>query len=113
MASKAKSKAVVAKAKGTVLCKADAVPEEGVLQCNAGERKVCVARAGDKFFAFQSDCPHKHTPLCEGAMEGHVLTCLDHMWQWDIRTGEPQGLAEQPIKTYKLRRDGDTLLLVD
>lgn len=101
------------KAKGTVLCTADAVPQEGVLQCSAGERKVCVARTGKHFFAFQANCPHKQSPLCEGAMEGHVLTCLDHMWQWDIRTGEPQGLAEQPIKTYKLRRDGDTILLVD
>lgn len=101
------------KAKGTVLCKAADVPDEGLLQCAAGSLRVCVARSGKDYFAFQSDCPHKHTPLCEGAFDGHVLTCLDHMWQWDVRTGEPEGLAEQPIKTYRIRREGDAIVLVE
>ncbi|MBM3354733.1 MAG: Rieske 2Fe-2S domain-containing protein [Betaproteobacteria bacterium] len=107
------AKKVAKKAKGTVLCKADAVPADGLLQCAAGSLKVCVARSGKDFYAFQSECPHKRTPLCDGALDGHVLTCLDHMWQWDIRSGEPEGLAEQPIRTFKLRRDGDSLVLVE
>ena len=96
----------------TRLCSIEAVASGSILECEAGKgRKVCVARCGEEFFAFQAACPHQELPLCDGVMEGHVLTCLGHLWQWNARTGEPEGLAEQPLQTYRVVRKGDLLYL--
>lgn len=97
---------------GTVLCKVVELAPDSMLECDAGGgRKVCVARSGDAFFAFQAECPHQELAMCDGSIDGNVVTCLGHLWQWDARTGEPQGLAEQPLTVYRLRREGDAILL--
>lgn len=72
--------------------------------------QVCVVNAGDRFFACQAACPHEGIALCEGAFDGDVLTCLEHLWQWSLREGgEPRGLAEQPLTMYEVSIDGDAV----
>ena len=44
-------------------------------------------------------------PLCEGLLNGSTLTCHMHLWQWDIRTGAPFGIAEAPLQGYPLARE--------
>jgi toluene monooxygenase system ferredoxin subunit len=70
-----------------------------------------VANAGGEFFGFQASCPHQDVPLCEGLFDGATLTCHMHLWQWDVRTGAPLGLAEAPLQRYPLAREGDALYL--
>jgi toluene monooxygenase system ferredoxin subunit len=43
----------------------------------------------------QAICPHQEVALCEGLFDGTVLTCHQHLWQWDIRSGAPMGIAER------------------
>jgi toluene monooxygenase system ferredoxin subunit len=37
--------------------------------------------------AFLDKCPHMGTPLNQGLMEGRVLTCPTHHWQFDVVDG--------------------------
>ena len=79
------------------------VPANGMKECEAeGGLKLLVANAGGEFFAYQAVCPHQDVPLCEGLYDGAMLTCHQHLWQWDIRTGAPMGLAEAPLERYDL-----------
>jgi toluene monooxygenase system ferredoxin subunit len=76
--------------------------------------KVCVINAGDRFFACQAACPHQGVALCDGVFDGDVLTCLEHLWQWSLRSGgEPRGLAERPLEMYQLEVEGDAVYLTD
>jgi toluene monooxygenase system ferredoxin subunit len=34
-----------------------------------------------------------------------------HLWQWDVRTRAPLGIAEAPIERYPLVREGDSIYL--
>jgi toluene monooxygenase system ferredoxin subunit len=34
-----------------------------------------------------------------------------HLWQWDVRTGEPRGIAEAPLQLFALAREGEALYL--
>jgi toluene monooxygenase system ferredoxin subunit len=43
--------------------------------------------------------------------DGATLTCHMHLWQWDIRSGAPLGIAEAPLQRYPLAREGDALYL--
>jgi toluene monooxygenase system ferredoxin subunit len=74
--------------------------------------KVCVINAGDRFFACQAFCPHEGVALCDGVFDGDVLTCLEHLWQWSLRSGgEPRGLAEQALQMYEVEVQGDAVFL--
>ena len=95
-----------------MVCRVADVPENALKECEVeGGLKLVVANAGGEFYGFQAQCPHQDVPLCEGLFDGSTLTCHMHLWQWDVRTGAPQGIAEAPLERYSLTREGDTLYL--
>lgn len=95
-----------------LLCRVADVPENELREFEAeGGLKLVVANAGGEFFGFQASCPHQDVPLCEGLFDGSTLTCHMHLWQWDVRTGSPLGLAEAPLQRYPLARNGDSVYL--
>jgi toluene monooxygenase system ferredoxin subunit len=95
-----------------MVCRVAEVPENTLKECEAeGGLKLVVANAGGEFVGFQAMCPHQDVPLCEGLFDGSTLTCHMHLWQWDVRTGAPLGIAEAPLQRYPLTREGDTLYL--
>jgi toluene monooxygenase system ferredoxin subunit len=95
-----------------MVCRVAEVPENTLKECEAeGGLKLVVANAGGEFFGVQAICPHQEVPLCEGMFDGSTLTCHMHLWQWDVRTGAPMGIAEAPLERYPLVREGDALYL--
>ena len=95
-----------------LLCKTADVADNSLKECDAeGGLKVCVAKAGGEFFGFQAMCPHQDVPLCEGLFDGSTLTCHMHLWQWDVRSGSPMGLAEAPLQKYPVTVEGDSVYL--
>lgn len=92
----------------TLICKRSEIPDNGLKECiTQSGLKVLVANAGGEYFACQATCPHQDVSLCEGLFDGAVLTCHQHLWQWDIRTGAAIGLAESPLECYKIEIDSD------
>ena len=90
------------------LCRSAEIPLNGLKQFG----DVCVINAGDRFFACQAACPHQGVALCEGSFDGETLTCLEHLWQWNLRQGgEPQGLAEKALDMYDVALEGDSLYI--
>jgi toluene monooxygenase system ferredoxin subunit len=90
------------------VCRVAEVPANAIKQFD----KVCIVNAGDRFFACQAACPHEGVALCDGVFDGDVLTCLEHLWQWSLRSGgEPRGLAEKPLEMYEVALEGDALYL--
>jgi toluene monooxygenase system ferredoxin subunit len=95
-----------------LVCRVDEVPENGLKEVEAeGGLRLVVANAGGEYYGFQAVCPHQDVPLCEGLFDGATLTCHMHLWQWDVRTGAPLGLAEAPLQRYPLVREGDAVYL--
>ena|SRR5438067_2052634 len=95
-----------------LVCRTADVPENGLKEVEVeGGPKLVVANAAGEFFGFQAACPHQDVPLCEGVFDGSTLTCHMHLWQWDVRTGAPLGLAEAPLQKYPLAVEGDSLYL--
>jgi toluene monooxygenase system ferredoxin subunit len=95
-----------------MVCRVAEVPENTLKECEAeGGLKLVVANAGGEFFGVQAICPHQEVPLCEGMFDGATLTCHMHLWQWDVRTGAPMGIAEAPLERFPLVREGDALYL--
>ena len=95
-----------------MVCRVADVPENSLKECQVeGGLKLVVANAAGEFVGFQAMCPHQDVPLCEGLFDGATLTCHMHLWQWDVRSGAPLGIAEAPLQRYPIEREGDALYL--
>ena len=94
------------------VCRVAEIPPNGMKECDAeGGLKLLVANSGTEYFAVQAICPHQEVPLCEGLFDGTVLTCHQHLWQWDIRSGAPMGIAEAPLERFDVTVEGDAIFV--
>ena len=51
--------------------------------------ELALFRRTDRVYAVENLCPHQHIPvLAEGGLEGDILTCPMHGWQFDITDGK-------------------------
>lgn len=50
-------------------------------------KKVLLVRLEDTICAYEDRCGHQGVLLSKGSLEGRVLTCGAHQWQYDICTG--------------------------
>jgi toluene monooxygenase system ferredoxin subunit len=92
------------------VCRADEVPANGMKEFAAdGGVRILIANAGSDYFAWQALCPHEAIPLADGIHDGSVLTCLEHLWQFDLRTGAPLGDAEKGLTGYRLKEEDGAL----
>lgn len=78
---------------------AKAVPVEG------GE--AVVFNVDGQFYAMDNTCPHRGAALSEGRLDGCVVTCPWHGWQFDVTNGQMLMSAGSKQKTYKVVRQGD------
>ena len=51
------------------------------------ETTILLVRVHGVIRAFQSKCTHMDIPLCHGAFDGEISTCLEHLWQFDATSG--------------------------
>src|SRR5688572_29140452 len=71
-------------------------PPGTALEVVAGDRIVAIYNVEGEFFALDGVCPHQGGPLDQGYLEGAVVTCPWHGWQFDVRTGQHQ--FSPPVK---------------
>ena len=84
----------------------DFVPGQGRMVVVNG-RHIALFRLDDGFFAIDNLCLHQAGPLCEGEIDGGVVTCPWHGWSYEIRSGT---LVQDPrvgVSKHRTRIVGD------
>jgi len=67
-------------------------------------REVGLFRVGEQVMAIDNVCPHAGYPLHEGPLEGSVITCNGHGWDYDLETGLAPGVSGgEPLERYPVR----------
>ena len=84
---------------------------EGEMQAYTvdGTEIVIVHAPGAEWRAIQSVCPHQEVELVEGELEGRVLTCRMHLWQFDVLTGRGVNPEHAELALYPLKVEGDDI----
>jgi len=54
---------------------------------SVGGKKVLLVKIDGQVHAYADRCAHLGVPLSEGKLEGRVLTCSAHHYQYDAVTG--------------------------
>jgi len=89
------------------VARVDEIPPGTVRAVRAGEEEIALAHLDGEFYATQNACLHLKGPLGEGRLEGPVLTCPWHGWQYDVRTGLNEFDHAIRLQTYEVRVEGD------
>lgn len=91
-----------------------AIPDGGTLSVTlaSGER-VCLIRQGDKISALRDECTHQGMPLSVGeVLPDGTIECPWHGARFDCVTGAlRRGPAEEDVRAYAVRLDGDSLVV--
>jgi len=73
---------------------------------------IVVANYGEGFRAIPPLCPHMNQPLAESGVIGKcALTCMKHLWSWDLGTLEKIGETEKTLLTYDLKEKEGKLMV--
>ena len=96
------------------VCSVDDVPAGSARRFDVEGHRLCVVHLGDDWYVIGDECSHADYSLSEGEVweEECEIECPKHGSTFDLRTGEPQTLpATQPVPTYTVRVDGDTVVV--
>ncbi len=74
-------------------------------------RLVALFNVGGVIYATDGTCPHAGGPLGAGSLEGPVVTCPWHAWQFDVTTGRNQYNPVCVLERYDVKIEGDEILL--
>jgi nitrite reductase (NADH) small subunit len=75
----------------------------------AGERVIALYHVDDQFYALDGICPHQGGPLAQGKLEGCIVTCPWHGWQYDVRTGQHQSIHSLVHRSYPVKVEGSDI----
>lgn len=70
------------------VAKAADIPAGSIKEVQVGGKPVALANVGGKFYAIDNTCLHRGGPLGQGFLEGSVVTCPWHGWQFDVTSGK-------------------------
>ena len=62
------------------------IGSRGVLHTHEGP--ICVIRTTEGVFAIEDLCKHMDEALSPGELQGTILACPVHGWEYDVRTGK-------------------------
>ena len=87
------------------------VPAGTIRELQVEGKAVAVANVGGKIFAINNTCLHRGGPLGEGSMEGKVVTCPWHGWQFDVTTGKAVQNPAAGVDCYHTEVRGEDIFI--
>ena len=87
------------------------IPPGQIREIPLNGKSVAVANVGGKLFAINSVCLHHGGPLGEGELDGTVVSCPWHGWQYDVTTGKVVQQPSDGVQCYLIELRGDEIFV--
>jgi nitrite reductase (NADH) small subunit len=84
----------------------DVKPGHGIV-AEVNGKTLAVFNVEGVFHAIDNTCVHRGGPLGEGDVEGSVVTCPWHGWQFNVTTGECLKNPAAKVEVYSVQVEGD------
>jgi len=72
-------------------------------------QSVAVFNVEGSYYAIDNTCLHRGGPLGEGELEGEVVTCPWHGWEYNVKTGACINNPSVCVKSYPVLVEGSEL----
>ncbi len=92
----------------------DEMPPGSIREFQADGRMIALSNVEGKLYAMDNTCLHRGGPLGQGPLEGDVVTCPWHGWQFKVTNGESCFNKDVNAKTYPVEiQGGDIVVTLD
>jgi nitrite reductase/ring-hydroxylating ferredoxin subunit len=83
----------------------DVQPGQGIV-AEVNGKTLAVFNVDGAFHAIDNTCIHRGGSLGEGDLEGSVVTCPWHGWQYDVTTGACVANPSAKVERYEVQVEG-------
>ena len=78
---------------------------------SAGRTEVALFRRGEEIFAIGNECVHQGGSLCDGQVEGDIVICPLHGWEFDLRSGACMTVPGESVPRFLVTVEDGTIFL--
>ncbi len=89
----------------------DELPPGGCLEVTIQDHVVALFNVEGRVYAMDGVCPHAGGPLGKGDLQGDVITCPWHGWQFDVTTGAHCLSPTIQHPCYPVQLEGDEIFV--
>src|SRR4051812_4815611 len=82
------------------------MPPGSLVEVGEGEGVVAVCNYDGEFHAVDGICPHQGGSLGQGALQGRMIVCPWHAWEFDCVTGCNDYDSGVVLKKYTVVEEG-------
>jgi nitrite reductase/ring-hydroxylating ferredoxin subunit len=83
----------------------DVKPGQGVT-AEVNGRTLAVFNVDGTYHVIDNTCPHRGGPLGDGEVEGSIVTCPWHGWQFDMTTGACTRNPSATVEVFQVKVEG-------
>lgn len=83
----------------------DVQPGSGMV-AEVNGKSIALFNLDGAFHAIDNTCVHRGGPLGEGDVEGDVVTCPWHNWQFNVKTGACVNNPSAKVTSYEVTIEG-------
>jgi nitrite reductase (NADH) small subunit len=87
------------------------LPPGTVTEVENGDITYAVCNVDGKLHCVDGICPHAGGPLGQGNLNGSLLVCPWHGWEFDCTTGVNDLDEDLCLETFPVRVQGDEILI--
>lgn len=86
----------------------DVKPGSGMV-AEVNGKTIALFNVDGKYHAIDNTCVHRGGPLGEGDLEGDVVTCPWHGWQFNVTTGTCVNNPSARVTSYPVQIEGSDI----
>lgn len=87
------------------------VPAGTIREFQIDGKCIALANVSGQFHAINGVCLHRGGPLADGPLEGKVVTCPWHGWQYDVTTGKVGQNPTVGVESYPVEVRGEEIFV--
>lgn len=87
------------------------LPEGEGKRVDIGGVAIALFNVGGEIYAIDNACQHQGGALSEGELDGKVITCPLHQWQFNVTTGKNDLDPNIRVPSYPVKVEGGWILV--
>ena len=93
------------------VAKVNEMPPGAAREFHANGKVVALFNVDGKYYALDNTCLHRGGPLGQGVLEGDVVTCPWHGWQYNVTSGAAVFNLEIKVQSFEVKVEGDDIVV--
>jgi len=87
------------------------IPQGECRTVEVNGRQLGLFNVDGKIHCLDNTCVHQGGPLGEGMVDGNIVTCPWHGWQYDVTTGVSPVNPAAKVEIFNCKVEGDAILV--